>query len=76
MSLVTLAVVSEENAPLYLRDFQNEQSTNMSGEVMMDEDEGEKRIETEDKDDDPFGLFERKSSKPNDSCSLRHQVSL
>jgi hypothetical protein len=72
MSLVTIAVVGKENVPLYLRDFTaQEESSLYSGFTDDDEDFGAQ--ETEEMED-PFGFFESKKSKPNDSSSLKHQV--
>ena len=67
MALVTLAVVGTENEPMYLRDFMVPQETSFySGSA----EEGEEEVEK----DDPFGFFESKLSKPNDSSSLKNQV--
>lgn len=72
MALVTLAVVGKENVPLYLRDFVSRQEPLLYSEVGEEEEEEEKHDEEE--KDDPFGFFESKVSKANDSSSLKNQV--
>lgn len=69
MSLVTLAVVSAGNVPLYLRDFVKSDSC-----ISRDEGEGESKESESTSGEDPFGFFESKVTKANDSSSLKHQV--
>jgi hypothetical protein len=81
MSLVTLAVVSAGNVPLYLRDFVKGNSNNScnSGDEehkkVLNEGEGEGEESESSSGDDPFGFFESTVTRSNASSSLKHQVS-
>ena len=73
MSLITIAVVSAGNFPLYLRDFDDFSQNNRYGLSTQnnDTDDNEDQLVQE----DPFGFFEKSKSRPNDSSSLKNQVS-
>mmetsp|Transcript_9429 Transcript_9429/g.11842 ORF Transcript_9429/g.11842 Transcript_9429/m.11842 type:complete len:203 (-) Transcript_9429:259-867(-) len=71
MALVTLAVVGKENVPLYLRDFVSRQDPLLYSEG--GEGEEEENSDGEEELGDPFGFFESKKSKANDSSSLKNQ---
>ena len=83
MALVTLAVVGEGNIPLYLRDIEEkEDSSLLYSERPADGEESftlpaiDSENGLEEEKEDPFGFCEsNKVSKPNDSSSLKHQVS-
>jgi hypothetical protein len=61
MSLVCIAIVGKENSPLYLRDFDDDESSDSNHSVVG---EGE---------DDPFG-FSSAETTVHESSSLQHQV--
>ncbi len=74
MSLVTIAVVSSGNFPLYLRDFvldeeSSQNSYGFSTTSSKNNNDGKQLPE-----EDPFGFFESQKSNLNDSSSLRNQV--
>ncbi len=68
MSLVTIAVVSNGNFPLYLRDFIRNESSSQNKYGLPNDDMNLSEEE------DPFGFFERQKVNPNDSSSLKNQV--
>mmetsp|Transcript_733 Transcript_733/g.1348 ORF Transcript_733/g.1348 Transcript_733/m.1348 type:complete len:192 (-) Transcript_733:397-972(-) len=63
MSLVCIAIVGKENSPLYLRDFDDDESSD-SNHSVVGEDE-----------DDPFG-FSSAETTVHESSSLQHQIML
>ena len=95
MSLVTIAVISCSNYPLYLRDFvldeessqnrhgfsttrrPNNNNNNVSSNNYTNDDGLMKEEKEKEKEEgeDPFGFFESQKSNPNDSSSLKNQVS-
>lgn len=82
MALVTLAIVGEGNIPLYLRDIEEKRDSSLLYSERAEQEEESFTLPLavsddaiEEEKEDPFGFFESKVSKPNDSSSLKHQVS-
>jgi len=75
MSLVTLAIVGKDNAPLYLCDFDDHEQYSKSKQKQQQQQQNSIRNDSEvdEENDDTFGFFETNAEKMNESSSLKHQ---
>lgn len=78
MSLVTLAIVGKDDAPLYLRDFDCDDHENHSPSIATatQQQQREKSMRNDfgkEEEEDTFGFFETNTKNMNESSSLKHQ---
>jgi len=72
MSLVTLAIVGKDNAPLYLCDFDDHEQYSKSKQKQQQQQQNSIRNDSEvdEENDDTFGFFETNAEKMNESFSF------